>query len=203
MKSTRTGALFLALLPLLAAAWIGCSHKPPAPVTQTSTAPPLPPSSMTQVPAVPSLPEPAQPEVGPPGSDQKAEQTQQAPVRKLHRAKKRLLPSDPATMVASTPAPASAPDVVVASPPAPTLGQLSAGAGADSRERAAMSEQIHAQEVRLGNLKHPLSDEDKAITKQIEAFLSKARQAVAANDLDGAQTLTTKAKVLLDELSRS
>ncbi len=200
MNSTRTGALFLALLPLLAAASIGCKHKAPAPVAQTATAPPLPPSSMTQVPTVPSLPAPAQPQVGPPGSDQKAEETPPTPVRKPHRPKKRL-PPDPATMVAS--APASAPVAAAVSPPEPTLGQLSAGAGADSRERAAMSEQIHVQEVRLSNLKHPLNDEDEAITKQIESFLSKARQAVAANDLDGAQTLTTKAKVLLDELSRS
>jgi hypothetical protein len=209
MNSTRTGALFLALLPLLAAASIGCKHKAPAPVAQTATAPPLPPSSMTQVPTVPSLPAPAQPQVGPPGSDQKAEETPPTPVRKPHRPKKRL-PPDPATMVAAAPAsapvaaaPASAPVAAAVSPPEPTLGQLSAGGGADSRERAAMSEQIHVQEVRLSNLKHPLNDEDEAITKQIESFLSKARQAVAANDLDGAQTLTTKAKVLLDELSRS
>jgi hypothetical protein len=202
MNSTRTGALLIALLPLLAAGSIGCRHKAPAPVAQTTTAPPLPPSSMTQVPAVPSLPAPAQPQVGPPGSDQKAEETPPTPVRKPHRPKKRLPPADPATMIASAPAPA-APVASAISPPEPTLGQLSAGAGADSRERAAMSEQIHVQEVRLSNLKHPLSDEDEAITKQIESFLSKARQAVAANDLDGAQTLTTKAKVLLDELSRS
>jgi hypothetical protein len=66
-----------------------------------------------------------------------------------------------------------------------------------------MTEQIHAQEIRLGKIKQPLTDEEKAITEQIRAFLAKARQAVTDNDLDGAQTLTTKAKVLLDELAPS
>jgi hypothetical protein len=100
----------------------------------------------------------------------------------------------------ATPPPSPAP---AAQPAQPTLGQLSPGGGADSRERAAMAEQIHIQEVRLSKIKHPLSDENEAITKQIEAFLSKARQAVVENDLDGAQTLTIKAKVLLDELSQT
>ena len=66
-----------------------------------------------------------------------------------------------------------------------------------------MTEQIHAQELRLSRIKQPLSDDDKAITEQVQDFLSKARQAVIENDLDGAQTLTTKAKVLLDELTHS
>ncbi len=66
-----------------------------------------------------------------------------------------------------------------------------------------MSEQIHEQEVRLSKIRHPLNEDDEAITRQVEVFLAKARQAVTENDLDGAQTLTTKAKVLLDELTRS
>jgi hypothetical protein len=87
--------------------------------------------------------------------------------------------------------------------PEPSLGQLSAGSGADSRERAAMNEQIHTQEARLARIKTPLSDDAKEITLQVQAFLAKARQAVLENDLDGAQTLTTKARVLLDELAPS
>ncbi len=66
-----------------------------------------------------------------------------------------------------------------------------------------MSEQIRSQEARLSKLKRPLGGENEAIAKQVELFLVKARQASTDNDLDGAQTLTTKAKVLLDELSGS
>ncbi len=64
-----------------------------------------------------------------------------------------------------------------------------------------MNEQIHQQEGRLMALKHPLSNDGEAVALQVRAFLAKARQAVTDNDLDGARTLTTKAKVLIDELS--
>ncbi len=59
------------------------------------------------------------------------------------------------------------------------------------------------QESRLAGIKHPLSDEAEATAVQIRAFLAKARQAAQENDLDGARTLTLKAKVLLDELTGS
>jgi hypothetical protein len=157
MSHSRRSALWLVMLPLLAVWVTGCAHKQPVAAPQASTAPPLPPSSMTKVPPVPSMPAPSQPEVGPPGSDQKAQDTQPPPAHHPRRSKK----------------------------------------------RAAMSEQIREQEVRLSKIKHPLNEEDEAITRQVEVFLAKARQAVTENDLDGAQTLTTKAKVLLDELTRS
>jgi hypothetical protein len=205
MSHSRRSALWLVMLPLLAVWVTGCAHKQPVAAPQASTAPPLPPSSMTKVPPVPSMPAPSQPEVGPPGSDQKAQDTQPPPAHHPRRSKKHAPPD---TTVAAAPAaqsPAAAPPAVAAAapPPEPTLGQLSAGSGADSRERAAMSEQIREQEVRLSKIKHPLNEEDEAITRQVEVFLAKARQAVTENDLDGAQTLTTKAKVLLDELTRS
>jgi ribosomal protein S20 len=38
---------------------------------------------------------------------------------------------------------------------------------------------------------------------EIRTFLTKAKQALSQDDLDGAQTLATKAKVLLDELTKS
>jgi hypothetical protein len=158
---------------------------------------------MTKVPPVPTMPAPAQPKVGPPGSDQQVQETPPAPPRHPKRAKKHTVPTAEAVAPAAPAANAPPAVAAVTPPPEPSLGQLSAGAGADSRERAAMSEQIHEQELRLSKIKHPLNDEDQAIAKQVEVFLTKARQAVAENDLDGAQTLTTKAKVLLDELTRS
>ncbi len=200
MRSPRVRAIVLALLPVLVVGMIGCRHKAPPPAPQVSTAPPLPPSSMTQVAPAPKLPAPAQPKVGPPGSDQKPQEVQATPAKQPKRPRKHVVNPDVVASAAPPPSVAAAPTAPV---PEPSLGQLSAGSGADSRERAAMSEQIHAQEMRLSKLKHPLNDVDEAITKQVAAFLSKAKQAVEENDLDGAQTLTTKAKVLLDELTQS
>ena len=60
--------------------------------------------------------------------------------------------------------------------------------------------EIQTQETRLSKLKEPMTSDGKAVQMQVHAFLLKARQAVAENDLDGAQTLNTKARVMLDEL---
>jgi hypothetical protein len=152
------------------------------------------------------MPAPTQPQVRPPGSDTKAQQTPPEQPKRPRRLKRHPVTGDTSgnpVVATATPLPSPSPAAQPGPPAQPTLGQLSPGGGADTRERAAMAEQIHIQEVRLSKIKHPLSDEDEAITKQVEAFLNKARQAVVENDLDGAQTLTIKAKVLLDELSQS
>ena len=52
----------------------------------------------------------------------------------------------------------------------------------------------------LGKQKVATIAEEHTLLMQAQTFLEKATQAVAENDLDGAQTLTTKARVLLDEL---
>ena len=45
-------------------------------------------------------------------------------------------------------------------------------------------------------------ESDAAVLMQVDAFLKKARLAIANSDVDGANTLTTKARVLLDELEQ-
>lgn len=83
---------------------------------------------------------------------------------------------------------------------APTLGELSAGTALGSGERTRMLGEIQRQEARLLKVKEPASSEARMVQMQVRSFLTKAKQAVAENDLDGAQTLNTKARVLLDEL---
>ena len=63
-----------------------------------------------------------------------------------------------------------------------------------------MLHEIQTQEARLIKGRKASTSEAHAVQTQVQAFLVKARQAVAENDLDGAQTLNTKARVLLDEL---
>ncbi len=93
------------------------------------------------------------------------------------------------------PAPGTSP----AEEAAPALGELSAGTAISNAERTRMLGEIQSQETRLVKIKEPDTSDARAMQMQIRTFLAKARQAVAENDLDGAQTLNTKARVLLDE----
>ena len=51
-------------------------------------------------------------------------------------------------------------------------------------------------------MKRSLTSQEQETVNQIKDFLSKARQALSIDDLDGAKNLATKAKVLLDELTK-
>ena len=199
----------LAVLTCVLAALSGCRHNVVTTPPPVSTAPPAQPSSITHVPVLPTVPPPTPRQVGAPGSDapppqpaQTAATHQKRKTRKTHTA----TPSATATADAAAPPPAgSAQEPGVSTPgaeqPSSVLGQLSAGNGSNAQERAEMSGEIHEQQVRLEKLKRPLSSDQEAVALQVRSFLSKAEQAVTDNDLDGARTLTTKARVLIDELS--
>jgi ribosomal protein S20 len=53
----------------------------------------------------------------------------------------------------------------------------------------------------LNGIKRNLSPEEKVTATQIRTFLKQAQQALDNGDTDGAHTLATKAKLLLDELT--
>ncbi len=107
----------------------------------------------------------------------------------------------PASLPVTTPTPGTeTAGPTVAQAAAPALGQLSAGTAINNAERIRMIGEIQQQETRLLKLKLATTSEALTLEMQVKTFLNKARQAVAENDLDGAQTLNTKARVLLDEL---
>ena len=193
----------LLLLLTLTGGLAGCHHKQQPTPPPAATAPPLPPTSMTHQEQLPSVPAATIPQVGAPGSDQKPA-VASAPPPPPHKRKSKKKPdaADTTPAVAAGGAPAPAPTPAPA-PAQPSLGQLSAGNGASAPERAAMTEEIRQQQSRIDSVKKPLSSDGEATLLQVRAFLAKARQAVEDNDLDGARTLTTKAKLLLDELSGS
>lgn len=110
-------------------------------------------------------------------------------------------PATNPTAAANPPTPGTeAASPTVAQAAAPALGQLSAGTVINTAERNRMIGEVQQQEARLLKLKPAKSSEALALQTQVRTFLNKARQAVTENDLDGAQTLNTKARVLLDEL---
>ena len=85
------------------------------------------------------------------------------------------------------------------------IGQLTTGdvAGQSSSTRKDTVDLINSTENGLNNIKRSLSSQEQETVSQIRTFLTKAKQALSGDDLEGAHTLATKAKVLLDELNKS
>jgi hypothetical protein len=190
-----------------------------APVTDQAGAlypPPFP--EKTEAPPV--VPEPTKPDVVP--------APKPAPQKKPP-AKKKSTPSTSTTAKASKPAAgkpaASVSDVPVSTPAAapaavsdvPTteqaanvepsvvspIGQLSSGdGGSGSQKRRETSELINNTEQGLNNIKRTLSPSEQETAAQIRVYLKQAKKALTVDDLDGASTLATKAKVLLEELTK-
>ena len=84
------------------------------------------------------------------------------------------------------------------------IGQLSSSGGGDANSQGHQDVEhlINDTENGLNGIKRTLTNDEQATSTQIKTFLSKAKQALADNDLDGAKTLAGKAKVLLEELTK-
>lgn len=82
------------------------------------------------------------------------------------------------------------------------LGQLSTGSSVTSKDRDRVVSEIEHQDERMTQARSRQIESDAAVLLQVDAFLKKARLAIANSDVDGANTLTTKARVLLDELEQ-
>jgi hypothetical protein len=114
---------------------------------------------------------------------------------------------DKETAVAET-APPEGQNVKVTAPTpagdtsAPTpIGQLTAGPtqdGSGSRQQAATL--IDSTQRGVNSLRNLNGDQNKTVV-QIRSFLDQAERALHNGDVDGAHTLATKAKTLLDELT--
>ncbi len=59
---------------------------------------------------------------------------------------------------------------------------------------------IATNEKRLNGLPAQLSDEQKAQISKVKNFQRQAQEALNSGDVEGAKTLATKAKLLLDDL---
>lgn len=179
----------------------GCRHKTPPPPPAAAQAPVLtPPSTITQGAPPPQLPPAETPKVGPPGSDV-AEQS--PPPQPHHPQRHKPKPADQA-QASTTPAPpATTQQASAGQPPEMSpIGQLSsAGGGTSLPSRHDLLEQITGTENGLNGIKRTLSADEQVTATQIRTFLTKAKQALDQDDLDGANTLVTKAKVLLAELT--
>jgi ribosomal protein S20 len=61
---------------------------------------------------------------------------------------------------------------------------------------------IAANEKRLNALSAQILEEQKPQISQVKNFQRQAQEALTSGDVEGAKTLATKAKLLLDDLSK-
>jgi hypothetical protein len=168
------------MLPLLMTA---CGHK-----QQKAQLPPLAPPDVANIPPPPNAPPPpnetipTQPTQQAPTPPQPAEQ----PVRKKKKAK----PPADTTQQAANPNP---------SPEVSAIGQLSSGDPVELRRQTVDS--IASVEVGLQRINRTLDDSEQKTADHIREFIKEAKAALASGDVDGAHTLTDKARVLLNELT--
>jgi hypothetical protein len=183
------------LVPL---ALSGCVHKNNSAQNQPPLAPPIedtPPPNPDNAPKnlpppVITMPEPTKPSTAnttPPPPPPKS-----AP--KHHKPKPAQSDDQAAQLAANNPPPDSP------SPEVSATGQFSTGEPADLRKQT--SDSIADTERGLNGITRKLSDQEQKTTAQIREFLKQAKAALTTGDVDGAQNLAQKAKVLLAELTQ-
>lgn len=195
----------MAAFMLLAVLATGCKHKAPLVVPVQAAQTPALPAKPVEVAALPPVPQPDTPKVGPPGSDQPPKPPQPQPKHTTRHRTKPTPPTTPAAGDQPVKEPGTTQQAIAGEAPAASpIGQLStAGDSSSGFSKHDIQDTIDATEKGLNDLKRTLSPAEQETTVQIRTFLTKAREALAQDDLEGAHTLAVKAKVLLDELTRS
>ena len=183
MRRLRVGVLCFCALILLD----GCRHKQLAPqlppVVLTPDVPPPPPTS-------PPMKSPVPESVDTPPS---VTVTQVKPKRTPKKAPKPVAVEPPQPVETAS---AGAPT------PASTVGELSTGGEANPQKQQDAAELIVSSERRLDLLSKSTAGQQETQIRQVRNFLRQAKEALSTGDAEGAKTLATKAKVLMDDLTK-
>ena len=208
MRSGKT----IAALALLLALLTGCgSRQPKTTVSQAAQAPSLPPSQMVALvsPVPPPIPTPKMPVVKLDSTTPPEAKTETAKSEPHHSTKHHTKPVVPQDTPPETPKVTTAQNTATAQAPnaQPTemspIGQLStANDNANTADRHTLSDQIDATENGLNAIKRSFTPDEQKTVALIRTYITRARDALKADDLDGSRTLSTKAKQLLEELTK-
>jgi ribosomal protein S20 len=114
--------------------------------------------------------------------------------RKKPAPKVVTLPVPEPTQVASVTPPATA--------EATAIGALTAGGEANPQTKQEATDLITSSEKRLNALSPQKAEEEKVQVSKVKNFLKDAQDALKTGDAEGAKTLATKAKLLLDDLEK-
>ena len=165
----------------------GCRHKP-----QLAPLPPvMAPVALENIPEPDDLPMVDTPQIKLPA----------VPV--ASNAKPRRERKKPAPKV--TPAPEPVQVANATPPPTPeetAIGALTAGGEANPQAKQDAADLIASSEKRLNALSAQKAEEEKAQVSKVKNFLKDAQDALKTGDAEGAKTLATKAKLLLDDLEK-
>lgn len=112
---------------------------------------------------------------------------------KLPRERRRVITKEEAPAPPVTPTPATE---------AATIGSLTAGGTSSSQTRQEAANLIASNERRLSALPAQRVEEQKSEISTVRNFEKQAQDALNSGDAEGAMTLATKAKLLLDDLEK-
>jgi hypothetical protein len=176
------------LLAGLCLALSGCVHKPPKVVVPTIVRTPV------------EVPEIAEPAKLPVIASEPTPTTRVPVAARVERDLKRWRRRPAAKTIAPVVVPPAAPPPTPAAPSdAVQIGALTIGGeqGADRQQAGEMIAQI---DRRLSGLSAEVIRDKQAQILQVRDFRAKARAALDSGDANGAVTLATKARLLLDDL---
>ncbi len=88
------------------------------------------------------------------------------------------------------------------SPEETAIGALTAGGEASPQTKQEAADLITSSEKRLNALSAQKAEDEKAQVNKVKNFLKDAQEALKSGDADGAKTLATKAKLLLDDIEK-
>jgi ribosomal protein S20 len=166
---------------------VGCRHKTPvAPLP-----PVLAPVALEEIPEPDHLPMVEMPQVKLPPVPVA---TNAKPKRERKKPVPRVTPvPEPVQVAGATPPP---------SPEETAIGALTAGGEANPQTKQEAEDLIASSEKRLNALSPQKADDEKAQVSKVKNFLKDAQDALKSGDAEGAKTLATKAKLLLDDLEK-
>jgi outer membrane biosynthesis protein TonB len=191
------------LFALLAVMCTSCGHHAPQP--QPATAPPLQTGKGTLTPPAPVQPETTDHPLAsplPPPSAQTVPLPPPPPPKKVRKKSKPVAKPAETQTAAATPAPSQQPAAEHTGTSSP-IGELTTGDVAlGEKTKHETSDLINETQKGLNGINRSLSADEKITASQIHTFLKQAQVALENGDTDGALTLATKAKLLLDELTK-
>ena len=171
----------------LTCALSGCRHRTVVPPLPQISAPvelvdiPEPPLPMVEVPQIKMPPMPTAVAATHP-----------------HRERRRVPAKTAMTQVPSQPQPAEtdAPEQPVA------IGALSTGGDSNPRSQQEAADMMASIEKRLNGLSAQVAETQKSQISKVRNFQKQAQEALGSGDVEGAKTLATKAKLLLDDIEQ-
>jgi len=91
---------------------------------------------------------------------------------------------------------------VAADPAVSAIGSLSTGGSSTPQSQQEAKDLIASIVKRIAALPAKKADAQKDQIRQIRHFLDQAQQALSSGDVEGAKTLATKAKLLMDDVEK-